>query len=139
MLTSLSAAGLSQNPRRISTSSKNHPSPDTKQNKNRMAPTTVTVLYPSTSTFDMTYYKSTHMPLVQKSWGQYGLQSWRIIQLAPGAPYSVQAILEFSSAEDLQKAQASPEAKDVMEDIPKFSSEKPVFLGGEVAFTKADV
>ncbi|KAF1827927.1 uncharacterized protein K489DRAFT_376086 [Dissoconium aciculare CBS 342.82] len=104
-----------------------------------MAPTTVTVLYPSTSTFDMTYYKSTHMPLVQKSWGQYGLQSWRIIQLAPGAPYSVQAILEFSSAEDLQKAQASPEAKDVMEDIPKFSSEKPVFLGGELAFTQADV
>jgi uncharacterized protein (TIGR02118 family) len=98
------------------------------------ASTIVTVLYPSSlhQSFDMSYYLSTHMPLVEKSWGQYGLQSWKIVQLPAEAPYSVQAILEFDSAEGFQRAQSSEEAKVVMGDVPNFAKEGPVFLAGGV-------
>jgi uncharacterized protein (TIGR02118 family) len=99
-----------------------------------MPTTLVSVLYPSTlhSTFDMPYYLSTHMPLVQASWGKYGLLSWKIVQLPAGAPYSVQAILEFASKEGFADAQASVEAKAVMGDIPNFAGEGPVIFAGEV-------
>lgn len=59
------------------------------------------VLYPKTasSTFDMSYYLQTHMPLVQKCWGSMGLKDWQIVEFAPGPdgsqPYSVQAILTW--------------------------------------------
>lgn len=40
-----------------------------------MAPATITVVYPQGGKFDMDYYKSTHMPLVQKKWSSHGLTS----------------------------------------------------------------
>jgi hypothetical protein len=54
-----------------------------------MAPATVTVVYPQGVKFNMDYYKSTHMPLVQKKWGSYGLNSCKqaLSHTATGLPY----------------------------------------------------
>jgi len=102
-------------------------------------PTVVTVLYKQGTKFDMDYYRTTHMPLVQKKWAPYGLKSWQVIRFPPDSPYIVQATLEWESVADLQKAQNSPEAKDVMADIHNFASPAdPVLIGGEVLFTSTD-
>jgi uncharacterized protein (TIGR02118 family) len=96
----------------------------------------VSVLYKQGTTFDMDYYRSTHMPLVQEKWGPYGLKSWQVIQLPPDSPYIVQATLEWDSAEDVQKAQASSAAKDIFGDIPNFASPAdPVVISGQVLFS----
>lgn len=58
-------------------------------------PSYTTVLYPQEAKFDKAYYKSSHMPLVEKNWKQYGLKKWQVIYLPSDAPYCVQAILEW--------------------------------------------
>jgi len=104
-------------------------------------PHTVNVLYKQGTKFDMAYYKATHMPLVMRCWGPLGLKGFRIIEYPAEAPYLVQAILEFDSLEDIQRAQSSDAAKEVLGDIPKFAnpSDAVVLMAGEVKFTAADI
>lgn len=103
-------------------------------------PHTVSVLYKQGTKFDMGYYRATHMPLVMRSWVPYGLKAFRIVEYPAEAPYCVQAILEFDSLEDIQRAQSSDAAKDVLGDIPKFASPAdPILMAGEVKFTSADI
>lgn len=92
------------------------------------------VLYPRKdgSKFDLDYYHATHMPLVKKTWTPHGLKSFSIVQLSPDNQYSVAAILDFESQEHLGKAMADPSTKDVMADVPNFSSEQPVIVAGNV-------
>ncbi|CAJ2505467.1 Uu.00g128610.m01.CDS01 [Anthostomella pinea] len=98
-----------------------------------MAPHNISVIYPAGTKFDMDYYLKSHMPLVQKKWAPYGLTSWKVAHYTnEGAPYVVQAWLEFGSADQWAKASASPEAKEVMGDIPNFSDKQPAMLIGDV-------
>lgn len=96
---------------------------------------TVTVLYPKGCKFDMDYYMKTHMPLVQKSWSQYGLKSWKVINFGEEAEYKVQATLEFGSMDEFQKAGAGSEAPEVMGDIKNFCDGQPILLSGPVQGT----
>lgn len=108
-----------------------------------MAPVIITVLYPNdpSTHFDMSYYLSTHMPLVQKRWSAYGLTDWRITQFSgttdPSvpSPHSVEAKLEFESMEKFKEAGEAAGA-EVFGDIPNFTDRKPVILIGE---TKAQM
>jgi len=93
---------------------------------------TATVIYPKGTTFNMDYYKKTHMPLVMEKWGPHGLKSWKVLQFGDDAPYTVQATLEFGSMEDFQKAGGSPEAKEVMGDVKNFSDKDPVIMAGPI-------
>ncbi|KAF2464097.1 uncharacterized protein BDR25DRAFT_99478 [Lindgomyces ingoldianus] len=95
---------------------------------------TVSVLYPKTasSTFDISYYLSTHMPLVADTWTKYGLKSWSVTQLSVDAPYSVHALMEWESQEAFAEALKDEGTAKVMGDVENFSSEKPVLLQGEV-------
>ena len=43
-------------------------------------PAHISVLYPRAATFNMEYYLATHMPLVKKSWAQYGLKKYTVTQ-----------------------------------------------------------
>lgn len=104
-----------------------------KYNPTNMA--TVTVLYPKGTDFKMDYYMSSHMPLVQKKWSQYGLKSWKVIQYGPDAPHCVQATLEFGSMEEFKKAGGGPEAAEVMGDIKNFSDKDPLLMPGDVVGT----
>jgi len=98
---------------------------------------TVNVIYPpigSGNKFDMDYYRKFHMPMVQSKWGPHGLRSWQVVQFGPDAAYSVQAILDFESLAAFQAASASPEAKDVFDDISNYTDLKPLVLAGDVVF-----
>ncbi|CAK4034733.1 Hypothetical predicted protein [Lecanosticta acicola] len=98
---------------------------------------TTTVLYPQGTTFNKEYYKSTHMPLVEKNWAKYGLKSWKVIYFPDDAPYSVQATLEWGSVKDFQEAASSEEAKTVLGDVSNFSNKDPVILTGDVPFASS--
>jgi uncharacterized protein (TIGR02118 family) len=95
---------------------------------------TVQVLYPKTesSTFDLDYYKSTHMPLVSKKWTKLGLKSWAVTKFGGDSPYTYGCYLEWESLEAFSKAAQSPETKEVMDDVENFSNVKPTLVAGEV-------
>ncbi|KAF2161751.1 hypothetical protein M409DRAFT_69557 [Zasmidium cellare ATCC 36951] len=98
-------------------------------------PSYVTVVYPQGAKFNKDYYKSTHMPLVEAKWKQYGLKSWKVLYLPDDAPYTVEAILEFDNIGEFQTAASSPEAKEVLGDIENFSDKQPVIIAGDVAYS----
>ena len=83
----------------------------------------------------MSYYMSTHMPLVQKNWSAYGLKSWKVLQFPADAPYCVQATLEWGSIDEFQKAATSESAKEVLGDVKNFSDKDPVLFSGEAVGT----
>ncbi|KAI8631135.1 hypothetical protein F5Y19DRAFT_473534 [Xylariaceae sp. FL1651] len=91
------------------------------------------VVYLKGTSFNMDYYLSTHMPLVQKEWGPYGLKSWKVAKYtSPDAAYSVQAWLEWESQGHFEKAKASTSNDTVFADVPNFSDKGPELLAGEV-------
>lgn len=92
------------------------------------------VLYPRKdgAKFDLDYYHSTHMPLAKTIWSPHGLKSFSVIQLGQDSQYSIAAIIDFESQEHMGKALADPKTKEVMDDVPNFSSETPLFLSGNV-------
>lgn len=96
--------------------------------------TEITILYPSGSdaTFDMKYYLSTHMPLVQEKWGPEGLLAWKVLEFDGKAGYSVQATLEFPDVDTFQKAVNGEAAKAIFGDVPNFSNKQPTLLTGKV-------
>ncbi|OCK75141.1 hypothetical protein K432DRAFT_337918 [Lepidopterella palustris CBS 459.81] len=100
--------------------------------------TVISILYPRPTTiplpptyfFDLSYYLSTHMPLVEAAWKPYGMQSWHVVKCDAASPYAVHAFMYWASADAFESAFAGPETKAVMEDVQNFSSEMPVRVGG---------
>ncbi|KXJ94820.1 hypothetical protein Micbo1qcDRAFT_193888 [Microdochium bolleyi] len=90
------------------------------------------VLYPKGADFNMEYYLSTHMPLVQARWGPFGLKSWKVVKYDENASFSVQASLEWESEDALNKALQSEEAKEIFGDVSNFTTSKPELVRGEV-------
>ncbi len=94
---------------------------------------TVTVMYPNDpgSNFDMDYYLSDHVDLVQSKWGNMGLNGAKIVKGIgtpdpdTPAPYQVMAILDFESVDALQGA-VEAHGEEVMGDIPNFTNVAPV-------------
>lgn len=99
---------------------------------------TVTVLYPAKEgyKFDMDYYLKTHMPLVTKLWGPFGLKQYYISDLRNSEqPYTVQATLVWERADGALagfKAAVDGHGKEVMGDVTNFSSESPIILTGGI-------
>jgi uncharacterized protein (TIGR02118 family) len=94
----------------------------------------VIVAYPRKdgSTFDKDYYLSSHMPLVEKYWKKHGLKSYTVTELNADGPYSYSVVMDFDSHEGWGAAGADPNTKEIMEDVPKFSSEYPILVHGPV-------
>ncbi|CAI7584671.1 unnamed protein product [Penicillium glandicola] len=98
---------------------------------------TAIVMYPNDADiqFDESYYLTTHMPLVEKTWKSHGLISWRINKF-PNAfdgtrsAYLIMATLEWESEESFKSALQSVSTAGVFADIPKFTNVKPVTLAG---------
>ncbi|OQU97406.1 hypothetical protein CLAIMM_03339 [Cladophialophora immunda] len=101
-------------------------------------PASALVLFPATSdvSFNLPYYANTHMPLVSKQWGKYGLRDWKVVELADSPdgsrPYIVAALLTWDSLDGLRQALASEEAKAVFEDASNFCNKTPLFLPGDI-------
>ena len=100
--------------------------------------TTITVLYENVddATFDLDYYMTTHMPLVDEKFKPFGLKGWRVLK-AVGTPfggkplYSVIANLEFDAADQFRAAVAA-EGGMVFGDVPNFSNKDPVVVIGDL-------
>ncbi|AXF12718.1 EthD family reductase (plasmid) [Paraburkholderia graminis] len=76
--------------------------------------------------FDRTYYVDRHLPLVMHHWAQYGLTSVAAFFPATEQPGTL-AICECRFRDDaaVDTAFASPEAAEVMADVPRFTDIAP--------------
>lgn len=86
--------------------------------------------------FDMEYYISSHMPLIKRIWGQYGLKSWTINTFPDPCPlsgnkppYLVHTICYFDTLENLKLA-FEKGAAETVPDVEKFSNVFPVIWVG---------
>ena len=89
---------------------------------------TLYVTYPgdATTRFDRKYYVDSHLPLVMKSWRQYGLES--VAAFFPeGSGEGTIAICacSFRDQQAIQGALTSPEVSEVMADLPHFTDAQP--------------
>lgn len=94
-------------------------------------PTVVTILYPATKNFNLDYYLENHMPLAQKTWGPYGLQSYTVSRVVAGDQYSIECFLFFKSKES-QATALGEHAAEVMADVVNFSDVQPTFISAEI-------
>lgn len=88
-------------------------------------------------TFDMEYYLASHMPMVERTWGPYGLKSWTVNTFPDPCPltgekpmYLVQTTCYFDSVEDLKTAVWAG-SEESRADAVKFSNVFPVLWVGE--------
>ena len=91
----------------------------------------VSVMYPSgdDSTFDMDYYRAKHVEIVNRV-----LKPTRfdIDKGIDGQPYMVVAHLWFDSTEAMQAGMGSPDAAEVMADVPNYTTIQPVMQTSEI-------
>jgi uncharacterized protein (TIGR02118 family) len=98
----------------------------------------VNVLYPNNSgaSFDMNYYLSKHMPMVQQKLGA-ALKGMTVDQGLNGGMPGIEAAhrvitsLMFDSAEAFERA-FLPAAAEIQGDIPRFTNIAPVIQVSEV-------
>lgn len=77
--------------------------------------------------FDADYYRDTHIPLVESSWGDCGLTGAEILWPADAAqPAAAMVVLRFRDAAAIDAALASPATGAVMADIAAFTDIQPV-------------
>jgi uncharacterized protein (TIGR02118 family) len=92
----------------------------------------LTITYPSKgATFDFDYYHSKHLPEVGKTFGPFGLGYAVVLKgeesLDGKEPaYFATAMLSFATEQGAREAVASEGGKALAEDIPNFTSAKPV-------------
>ena len=98
----------------------------------------VSVMYPNgpDARFDDAYYLERHMPMVQKLMGDHCRYYTVDKGLSPGspesnAPYIAMGHLFCDSVEDFQ-AGFGPHTKEIMEDIPNYTTQKPIIQMSEV-------
>jgi uncharacterized protein (TIGR02118 family) len=86
----------------------------------------VTYAGQSNARFDRTWYVERHLPLVMKSWSQYGLLDVAAFFPASGQPGTL-AICEcrFRNQAAVDAAFSSPETPDVMADVHCFTDIAP--------------
>ncbi|KAH7116127.1 hypothetical protein B0J11DRAFT_539294 [Dendryphion nanum] len=109
-----------------------------------MPPKTLAIIsypsfHPTTNdplTFNMSYYTSTHMPLIERTWGPHGLRSWSMVQFpnpcpvtGKPPPYLVQVTCHFDSLKDLQTA-LKLGGEETKNDVERFSNIWPEFWVG---------
>ena len=93
----------------------------------------ITVTYPAApdATFDFDYYRTKHLPEVGRVFGPFGLGYASVLrgeESLDGQPpaFLATATLSFATEEGARAAAASEGAKELMADIPNFTSVTPV-------------
>ncbi|AEE22542.1 EthD family reductase [Paraglaciecola chathamensis] len=91
----------------------------------------VSVLYPNSenATFDMDYYRATHLPLVAELVGKALVSAHADLGLAGGAPgqsatYIAMGHLVFESVESFQQA-FGPHQEVILADLVNFTNTQP--------------
>ena len=96
--------------------------------------TSLIVIYPNHegAKFDLSYYRSTHIPLAMKV-----MKAERVMLIAgvamgsTAAPYAMICHFQFASPEALNTGRAAPGMAEVRADIPKFTDIKPTVMVGK--------
>jgi len=98
----------------------------------------VSVIYPrnSQAEFDLDYYTNTHLPLVARLYGNYGLLDWHVdqgISLSAKIPSEniVACYMYFDTLEQVKLAFKNEGAK-VMQDVPRFTNIEPKVTFGQI-------
>ena len=93
----------------------------------------LTVTYPKSksATFDFDYFREKHLPEVGKAFGPFGLGYASVLRgeqsLDGKEPaYFAVTIMSFRDEEGAKQAVATDAAKALIDDIPNFTSVKPV-------------
>lgn len=95
-------------------------------NYTRMATVYVSYSGDADTQFDRPYYRTHHLPLVKKSWGQYGLQNaTALYPEQDGKGIIAFCALQFRDEAAVAASLASKEAPEVMGDITNFTAVKP--------------
>lgn len=94
----------------------------------------ITILYPKgdDTTFDMDYYKSTHMPMFAEAIGD-NMSGWGIAQ-ARGDQYHCVAWAMVADL-DAYKAALAEHGARIMADVPNYTAASPVMITGDVVAT----
>ncbi|KAE8449531.1 hypothetical protein EG329_008140 [Mollisiaceae sp. DMI_Dod_QoI] len=90
----------------------------------------VSFLYPATQKFDMNYYLTSHMPLVEKQFTPHGLQKWTVVKPEPDNLYVAQCILYFKDQKGFEEALGG--AANILSDVPNYTDVQPVHFAGGV-------
>ncbi len=90
----------------------------------------LSVYYPSTegATFDHDYYRDRHVPLCVKTWGLDGAE----IDKGVEGPYVAAVHLKFESLEAFRAAMAAGGTRDVLADVPNYTTITPVRQTSEI-------
>lgn len=85
--------------------------------------------------FDISYYTTKHMPMVQDKFGQYGLEAYEVTifennEDGTRPSFVLQTVMVWESPEDMKKAISSPEAGSVFGDLQNFCNKQPVAMSG---------
>ncbi len=76
--------------------------------------------------FDRDHWLNVHFPLVRECWGPYGLEAiGGFFPEGDNAGLIAIAACHFRDEEAMKAALASPETKQVMDDVPKITSVVP--------------
>ena len=99
----------------------------------------VSVLYPNAEgkSFDVDYYRDSHMVLVKKLLNSYGLLGIGIEKGLAGidpnepVPFLCIGSMVFDKVEDFQKA-FEAHGQELLDDVPNFTNIQPVVLVSEI-------
>ncbi len=98
----------------------------------------IAAVYPRTpgKKFDLNYYLNTHLPMVQKKFGPYGLRKIEVdngltTHTGGESPFFAIGYLYFDTLADFQKAYKAV-GSDVVSNISKYTDVKPMIQVGEI-------
>lgn len=86
------------------------------------------VVYPAgdDKRFDRDYYVAIHLPLVEQSWGPFGLTSAQGFFPREGGPHEAVAVLSFADEAAIGVALGSDATPGVLGDLANFTDIEPV-------------
>jgi uncharacterized protein (TIGR02118 family) len=86
--------------------------------------------------FNVDYYVSQHMRLVEKAWECAGIEGWQVLKFSEvegvKPAYYASAVVTFESLEGATKALRAPDTEKVFGDVPNFTNLQPLLMSGEV-------
>ena len=88
------------------------------------------VSYPASAEnhFDAAYYRATHIPLVERLWGPFGLSSAEIFDASGPQPWAGAVLLRFVDAGAIDAALGSAGTAQILGDVAKFTDIAPVIF-----------
>lgn len=89
----------------------------------------VTYVGDSTSRFDRKYYDTQHIPLVQRAWGQFGLQRAEVfyaVESGQKPDVVAMCLCHFADRAGLDRALTAAESESVVADIASFTDITPL-------------